>query len=254
MTGPVARATEQASAWVYRGIWGVLAALFRVPRDAPNLPVAQGDAAVTFHPAPGFLAYLKFWFWFVLVSFDGFMLIAWIVMAVANPLAATILALPFFLVAVVPDILAYVAIHLRYDTTWYVMTGRSIRIRRGIWTIHEVTITFENVQNVKLHSGPVQRYFGIANVIIETAGAGASHGPHGERSALNVGVIEGIADAPRIRDLIMDRVRASRTTGLGDERAAAMQTSAAPGFTSEHIDVLREIRSLLPGKALGPRP
>ncbi len=243
MTGPVARATEQACAWVYRGLWGVLADLFRVPRDAPALPVVPGDALREFHPAPGFLAYLKFWFWFALLLIDVSILIAWVVIAFASPIAGAILAIPAFLIAVVPDIFAYVAIHLRYDTTWYVMTGRSIRIRRGVWVIHEVTITFENVQNVKVRSGPVQRWFGIANVIIETAGTGVVHGPHGEKSALNVGVIEGIADAPGIRDLIMDRVRASKTTGLGDENAETPRR--APAFTPEHLGVLREIRSLL---------
>jgi uncharacterized membrane protein YdbT with pleckstrin-like domain len=44
---------------------------------------------------------------------------------------------------------AYIAIHLRYDTTWYVHGDRSLRIRRGIWVIHETTLTFENIQNVK---------------------------------------------------------------------------------------------------------
>lgn len=248
MTGPMARATERASAWVYRGVWGVLAGLFRVPREPPTLPTAPGDALEQFHPAPAFLAYLKFWFWIVLFAIDGAILIAWIIITTASPLAGAILAVPAFLVAVLPDIVAYVAIHLRYDTTWYLMTGRSIRLRRGVWVIHEVTLTFENVQNVKVHSGPVQRWFGIASVVIETAGSGVAHGPHGEKSPLNVGVIEGIADAPRIRDLIMDRVRASRTTGLGDERAETAPR-AGLALTSEHVEVLREIRMLLVGSA-----
>lgn len=66
---------------------------------------------------------------------------------------------------ILPDVVAYVAIHLRFDTTWYVMTERSLRIRRGIWVLHETTITFENVQNVVVNQGPVQRFFGIANVV-----------------------------------------------------------------------------------------
>jgi uncharacterized membrane protein YdbT with pleckstrin-like domain len=77
-------------------------------------------------------------------------------------------------VLIAPDVIAYVGLHLRYDTTWYVFTDRSLRIRRGIWVIHETTITFENVQNVAVAQGPVQRYFGIADVIVQTAGGGAS--------------------------------------------------------------------------------
>ena len=79
------------------------------------------------------------------------------------------------MILVAPDVIAYVAIHLRYDTTWYVLTDRSLRIRRGIWIIHETTISFENVQNVEVRQGPLQRYFGIADVIVQTAGGGARH-------------------------------------------------------------------------------
>ena len=64
-----------------------------------------------------------------------------------------VLALPFLALMVLPDIFAYVGIHLRYDTTWYVLTDRSLRIRRGIMTIHETTISFENVQNVEVRRG-----------------------------------------------------------------------------------------------------
>jgi uncharacterized membrane protein YdbT with pleckstrin-like domain len=128
-----------------------------------------------------------------------------------------------------------VAIHLRYDTTWYVLTERSMRLRRGIWMTSEVTITFENVQNVRVRSGPVQRHFGIADVVVETAGGG-KRDEYG-RTTLSHGVIEGVANAEEIRDLVMSRVRASRTTGLGDEREPARA-----GWSSAHVAALREIR------------
>ena len=81
------------------------------------------------------------------------------------PWLGALLALPAAAVAILPDIVAYVAIHLRYDTTWYVIGRRSLRIRRGIWIINETTITFENVQNIHITQGPLQRYFGIADLV-----------------------------------------------------------------------------------------
>ena len=104
-----------------------------------------------------------------------------------------VLALPFLALMFLPDIFAYVGIHLRYDTTWYVLTDRSLRIRRGIMTIHETTISFENVQNVEVTQGPLQRYFGIADVLVTTAGGGvASHGK-GQTSSLGAhkGILQG---------------------------------------------------------------
>ena len=167
--------------------------------------------------------------------------------------AAGIALTPVFLaVTFLPDVVAYVAIHLRYDSTWYVLSDRSLRIRRGIWTIHETTITFENVQDVTVHQGPLQRYFGIANVVVETAGGGGGGQEAGVPS--HTGLIEGVEDAARIRDLIMARVRQSRAAGLGDEARETERTShpAAPVWTSEHVAVLREIREGLrtaPGRA-----
>ena len=236
---------EHASRWIYQGFWSILVRWFHVPDHPPTLPVAPGETLESFRPGAGFLRYLKFLFWIGLVAIDGALLIFWLVVAFASPLAGTILALPLLFVAIVPDIVAYLAIHLRYDTTWYVMTGRSLRIRRGIWLLHETTITFENVQNVEIKQGPLQRYFGIADVHVDTAGGGGTekNGKHGNLAlAGHRGLIEGVGDAARIRDLILSRLRHSKKAGLGDERSMPDQTL---GWTTEHIELLREIRDLV---------
>src|SRR5207247_118797 len=106
----------------------------------------------------------------------------------------------------------------------------SLRIRRGIWLIHETTITFENVQNVEIRQGPLQRYFGIADVHIDTAGGGGEkHAKHGNlTSAGHRGLIEGVADAVGIRDLILARLERSKKAGLGDEAAVHEHTAIWP--------------------------
>jgi len=170
--------TERAAAWVYRGVWGVVADWFRVPVEAPTLPVVPGGFVESFKPAPAFLRYMKFWFWIGLLPSDIGIFVGWAAVTVFVPWVG-LLVLPVALVlAIAPDVVVYVALHLRYDTTWYVVTDRSLRIRRGIWVIHETTISFENVQNVEVRQGPLQRYFGIADVVVQTAGGGgaAHHG------------------------------------------------------------------------------
>lgn len=235
MTGRV----DQAAAWIYKGVWKFIVDWLRVP-PPPTLPSRTGEKVKTFHPAPGFLQYLKFWFWLVLIVFDGLIALGWIIIfSVHNAVGLVLLPL-FLFVAIVPDIIAYVAIHLRYDTTWYVMSERAMRLRRGVWSITEVTITYENVQNVKVKSGPIQRGFGIKDVIVETAGAGSGNGEQGA-SVTNQGLIEGVADAEHIRDLIMRRVRASQSTGLGDEPHRRPSADAGRWSTA-HLEALRGIR------------
>lgn len=241
--------TTRAATWMYRGIWAVLVHWFRVPGEPPTLPVRPGEMITSFCPSQGFLRYLKFIFWLVLALTDIAFAVLYIIAAAAlcmNDLwwVSLLLLPPTLFLIVAPDIVAYIAIHLRYDTTWYVLTERSIRIRRGIWIIHEVTITYENVQNVTVRQGPLQRYFGIAEVNIDTAGGGGGGtGKHGGGAGVgHRGVIEGIDNAPQIRDLILARVRASTSAGLGDEMHEQVQVGIGAGWTNEHIAALRAIR------------
>jgi len=228
---------------VYRGIWAVLAKWFKVPEQPPTLLSFPGDQIESFRPSPGFLDYLKFQFWLGLLAVDIALIILWIVVLVNEPLAGVLLAPLFLLAIVAPDILAYVALNLRYDTTWYVMSARSIRLRRGIWIIRETTLTFENVQNVEFKQGPLQRHFGIANLIVQTAGGGGGAHPQQGQTSTHAGLIEGIADARRIRDVIMTRVRSSRRAGLGDEHPANTRASGdGGGWTPAHLEALRAIR------------
>lgn len=236
---------DRAAAWLYHGLWGILTSWFKVPAEPPALPLhAAGPAPESFRPSPNFLRYLKFQFWFFLFAMDIGILAGWVALTIAAPIVGAILALPMLALAVVPDIFAYIALHLRYDSTWYVLSDRAMRIRRGIWTIHETTITFENVQNVTVRQGPIQRHFGIADLVVQTAGGGASHGKDKKHTPSHVGLLEGLADAPRIRDLILAKVRRSRGAGLGDEHPE--HAPAVRGnWTPEHVAVLREIKELV---------
>ncbi|MGN6133987.1 MAG: PH domain-containing protein [Aureliella sp.] len=251
------RAVLRASQWCYRGVWGVVTEWLRVPPTPPELAGADDSRVRAFRPAEGYLRYRKLFFWIGLAIVDIALTGAWLVLLFAWPLIGILLAVPFWIVIVVPDILVYIGLHLRYDTTWYVLSDRTLRLRRGIWVVHEVTITYENIQNVSIRQGPIQRLFGISDVLVETAGGGAVAGPHGEQALSgHQGLIEGIDNAVEVRELIMAKWRAARSAGLGDEPlaaggrmsavAAAVQPAAAwSGLAPREQRMLEEIRDLL---------
>lgn len=233
----------QASRWCYSGVWSIITTWFKVPSEPPRLQGADDDEIRSFRPAEGFLRYLKFFFWIGLVLFDGLLFALWILLLVSAPLIGVLLTLPIWFIMIVPDIVAYIAIHLRYDTTWYVLSDRSMRIRRGIWIIHETTITYDNIQNISIRQGPLQRYFGISDVLVETAGGGATTGKGEGASVLgHSGLLEGIGNAEDVRSLLMSKWRKSKSAGLGDEHP--VETSVAGGFRSEDLVLLEEIRDL----------
>jgi membrane protein YdbS with pleckstrin-like domain len=234
----MSNAGEKAAAWVYRGVWGALTDFMNVPDEPPNTPPGSGDTR-SLKPSPGFLRYLKFWFWIPAIAFDVILITVWIVVCFVQPWLGLAIAPIVWAVAIIPDIIAYIALHLRWDTTWYVITDRAVRIRRGIWIIHESTITFENIQNVEVRQGPVQRKFGIANLIIQTAGGGSKSEHEGGGLTHEHGLLEGIDKPEELRTLFMERAGLSKSAGLGDEHIVQ------GGLTSSHRKLLEQIRDAL---------
>jgi len=229
---------ERAAEWVYRGVWWWISSLFKVPARPPELPSLPGDTPRSVHPSRSFLRYLKLYFWVAAIAIDILIVALWLASVLVDWRIGIVLAIPALALAILPDIVAYVAIHLKYDTMWYVMNARSLRCRRGIWTVIEHTITFENVQNVHIRRGPVQYFFGISTIVIETAGAAEPDGAN--RFAVgNKAIMEGIERPWEIRDLIMERVKRSRGTGIG-ERPVEERTGAL--WRPEILRALEEIR------------
>jgi membrane protein YdbS with pleckstrin-like domain len=232
---------QRTGAWLYQGLWGILTRWFRVPALPPTLPVAADETANAFQPSAGFLRYMTFQYWLGVAVVSAGLLILGVSITVVEPIAGIAYWLIALTAGVAVALVAYTAIHLRYDTTWYVLTNRSMRIRRGIWIIHETTITYENVQNVSVNQGPLQRIFGIADVLVQTAGGGGGaqpQHPSGMPGGTHIGLIEGISDAVQVRDLLVSRMRLSRTAGLGDEHHEHDQQ----GWTPQQIAMLREVR------------
>jgi membrane protein YdbS with pleckstrin-like domain len=209
------------------------------------LDIEPGDFYREFHPSRAYLHYLKVIFWIVAIASDIAIFTAWIIITIVTPPVGMFLAIPALVLAFLPDILGYIAIHLRYDTMWYVMNDRTLRTRRGIWEILEHTITFENVQNVSVVRGPIQQLFGFSTIVVETAGATNSDG-QSVHAVGNKVIMQGIDNPEEIRALIMDRVRQSRTTGLGDEPKPIPQD----GWTLRHRQLLRDIRDEVVGDSI----
>lgn len=141
--------------------------------------------------------------------------------------------------------LTYAAVRLDFELRWYVVTDRSLRIRSGVWTVQEMTMSFANLQQVMVSQGPMQRLLGIADLRVESAGGGggsAHAAQHGQTDSLHTGVFHGVEHATEVRDLILARLRSFRETGLGDpdELRAVPPTTGAAG-PNEVLTAAREL-------------
>ncbi|MBY0502938.1 MAG: PH domain-containing protein [Bryobacteraceae bacterium] len=129
---------------------------------------------------------------------------------------------------------------LNYRLRWYIVTDRSLRIRSGIWSVEELTMTFANIQDLGVTAGPLQGWLGLADVEVRSAGGGTP-GPHGEKSPKHAARFEGVDNAEALRDLIVERLRQYRDAGLGDGDHHA-PPEAAPVDAAQRV--LAEARAL----------
>lgn len=239
----------------YGGTLGFLARVLRVPLVPPSVPPGRSRWVRSFGPAQAFLRYLKIQY-LLLFGFLGVVLLPLALLILVAMLrdglvlGALLISVLFLLPAITWALVGYAALQFQFDTTWYVMTDRAIRLRSGIWVLKELTITFDNVQNVKIRQGPIQRWLGIGDVSMETAAVGAV-GQHGT-TLPSTAVVAGVANPQEIRDRIVERMRASRSAGLGDPddgggktgpgSASAAIAPPVGGWTPAHLSVLRELR------------
>jgi uncharacterized membrane protein YdbT with pleckstrin-like domain len=116
-------------------------------------------------------------------------------------------------------VIGWMLVRLDYELRWYMLSDRAIRIREGIATIREKTIALANVQNIAIRQGPLQRFLGIADVEVKTAGGGGHSSEMESKSGsepMHVAYFRGVDNAEEIRDLVREGVRMQRNAGLGD--------------------------------------
>lgn len=151
-----------------------------------------------------------------------------------------------FVLFVVQLAVSLAVLRLGYEMRWYMVSDRALRIRRGIFSVREQTVTVVNIQNMAVKRGPVQRLFGIADLEIRTASGGDSDD---DDDSLSRGLLEGLDNAEEVRDLLLASLRRRRDAGLGDpdDGSAAPTPETAPAAGSVLAaarDLLAECRAL----------
>lgn len=138
----------------------------------------------------------------------------------------------------------YLIARLDFELRWYMVTDRSLRIRHGVWKVNESTMSFANIQQVVVSQGPLQRLLGLADVRVQSAGGGgdAEH-RHGTEEDMHHGLFHSVTNATEIRDLILERLRRFRASGLGDpdEKPAAPEPPPAPAAPGDLLTAAREL-------------
>lgn len=119
----------------------------------------------------------------------------------------------------------------RYASLRYTFDAQGIHMRWGIIFRREINLTYARIQDIHVRSGVMQRWLGLADLMVQTASG--SMGPEM--------TIEGFREHHAIRDFLYTRMRGLR----GSVAATAGSTGAALPSSPELLTLLHDIRDEL---------
>lgn len=198
--------------------------VLRIPREPQPPP---GDEAKTriFLAAPNYYKYLLVLWALKMAGTVLVFLVLFIGPGIAMVRGAEKAAVIFlileafaFILAIIGGLIGLAMVRLDFEKRWYLVTDRSLRVREGILQMREATVTFANIQNISISQGPIQRLLGIADLRVDTAGGGGAVGAHGQHGMTNLHTVKfrGVNNANEIKELMQQRLRQLKDSGLGD--------------------------------------
>lgn len=138
----------------------------------------------------------------------------------------------------------------RYHTMRYRFTDEGISMSWGILFRKQIIIQYARIQDIHLRSNVVERWFGLARVLIQTASGNAA----------SEMTLEGLLEYEAVRDFLYSRMR-----GVKDHVGATKPSDTSVSNATHHelslvlnevADELRALRETLrqPGKAGSDEP
>lgn len=136
----------------------------------------------------------------------------------------------------------------RYHTMRYKFTDEGISMSWGILFRRETIIHYARIQDIHLRSNIVERWLGLARVLVQTASGNAS----AEMT------LEGLREFEAVRDFLYSKMRgvkvAARSPAVSPRADAATADSELAAVLREVATELRLLRATLPVSDSAPSP
>ena len=109
-------------------------------------------------------------------------------------------------------------------------------------------MTFANIQNIGIEQGPLERFFGIADLKVDTAGGGGAVPGRGGKqqmaNSLHSARFRGVDNAEAIKLLMQQRLHGARDAGLGDHDDGGVGSLVAADLTGALQEMVAAARAL----------
>jgi membrane protein YdbS with pleckstrin-like domain len=119
----------------------------------------------------------------------------------------------------------------RYHTMRYKFTAEGISMSWGILFRREIIVNYARIQDIHLKSNFVERWLGLAKVMIQTASGNAG----AEMS------LEGLQEFEAVRDFLYARMRGVKDHPSAPAHGPVSSVSGTPAADAELAAVMREI-------------
>jgi uncharacterized membrane protein YdbT with pleckstrin-like domain len=121
-------------------------------------------------------------------------------------------------------------LYFRYHTMRYKFTEDGISMSWGILFRREIIVNYSRIQDIHLRSNLVERWLGLARILVQTAsGSGSAEM-----------TIEGIKEFEALRDFLYARMRGVKDHAPHPAPAAAAAVPAGTPANDELVAALRE--------------
>jgi putative membrane protein len=153
---------------------------------------------------------------------------------------------------VIPPLFPILAVpsYFRYHTMQYRFDEEGVSMRWGILFRHEIILNYARIQDIHLRSNIVERWLGLARLLVQTASGSSS----AEMT------IEGLKEFEAVRDFLYARMRGVRDAAHKrvvlppcTSQNSGREPSAASELTAALQEITKELR-LLRLELTGPPP
>ena len=133
--------------------------------------------------------------------------------------------------------------YFRYHTMRYKFTDEGISMSWGILFRREIILNYARIQDIHLRSNLVERWLGLARILVQTASGSAS-------AELT---LEGLKQFDAVRDFLYSKMRGVKdagphrpapTSAASQANAAPLDPIAAAELTNTLREVTREMRAI----------
>jgi len=126
----------------------------------------------------------------------------------------------------------------------YSIDSDGVKMKGGVvWKKH-VTVPYSKITNVDITRGPLQRYYNIGTIHIQTAGAA---GKQGERAELK---LSGIRELDKVREVIIENIRGLDSPAGNRKKSSTEEPAGADTIFKDILNELKNIKGILKKRSI----